>query len=263
MAPPLYGSWEDNILLNAVITSTVAPLSTYALTTLAAGNPAERVLFGNTTVTITFTLPSSVLGEVLVIPMHNLTPGSTGVLTLTNSAGLSVPVTIEALEGGGFPPTLIVDFSAESNKTDDVWNLVVAGNVANLIMGGAIAIYAKKTFATWAIKSGISWQFTERLTWNETETPNEYATPYVQDYGTQSKQVDAVAYVDNGDVQYVRNWFLANHGRSRTGMFWPDPTDDSAAYYGRWQKTLEVAPLTPTKKSIRITFDEWPKGEAV
>lgn len=258
---PIYASWADNILLGAVITSTVAPSTGYALTTFASGNPSERVLFGVTTVTISFSI-SSKLGEILVIPMHNLTPGSTTVLTLTNAAGLSLAITIPALEGSGFPSTLIVDFSAQSNKTSNGWNLVIASNGVNVVLGGAIAIYPKKSFSGVTQNNSVLWQVTTRETWNMVETPNEYATPYIQDYGTISKQVEVTAVAAAAGELTIVNWFRASHGRALPGLLWPDPATVDA-YYGRWQKTIERTPLTQNRKSIKIVFDEWPKGEVL
>lgn len=261
---PIYASFEDNILIGSTVTADASPLSTYSLDTLLSMNPAARVRFGTDTVTITFTLGAAALGEVLIIPMHNLTPGSGSVLTLTNGAGLSVAVTIPALEAAsGFPPTLAVDFSAEVNTTDDVWNLVIASNAANVILGGAVAIYPKKTFENLTIKDSVSWHFEAHDTWNMTETPNEYATPYVQDYGTLSKVIRFTAFVLKTMTATYKAWFLENHGRVRVGLFWPDPADASGAYLGRWQKTFDVMPYTPKSNSIDTVFDEWPKGEVL
>ena len=260
--PALYGSYADDILAGVTPTGT-APSTTYSLATFQYGNPVNRIRWGTTTVTITWTLGSSKTGGVLIIPMHNFTPGSTTVVTLTNGAGLSKTCTIPALEANGLPPTLAVDFSLSGSLSSNVWNLVIVSNSANVIMGGAVSIYPKKAFSSVTSTGSVTWQATEEETGFYKETINEYGTPFVQDYATAGKTVTYTAVTDAAGAILVKEWFRGNHGRARCGFFWADPSVTTEAYFGRWQNKISVTRVVPKKRAITITLDEWPKGQAI
>lgn len=259
-AIPIYGLYTDNILLGAVITSTVAPSTGYGLVTLGTCNPAARVRFGVTSLTVTFTIASA-LGQVLVIPWHNFTPGSSTVLTLTNGAGFSHVIPIPALLANGMPGVIAVDLTAFAGTlTSTVWNLVIASNVANVQLGGAVAIYTKRTFASLTATNEFSFDFAETETQNIIETSNEYGTPYIQDYGTVNRSVQTSVAVKVAGRTAFLNFYRTNHGRGLPGLLWLDPSLTDSAYFGRWQKTITMRKITPTSWVITVIFDEWPRG---
>lgn len=261
----IYQKAGDNILASGVWTGT-SPSTGYALSTLGLLNPSERVRWGATTVTATCTIASA-QGDILCVPMHNLTPGSSAVLTLTNNNGFSLAIPIPALLSNGFPPTLVIDLTGAASagtRTATVWNLVIASNAANVVLGGAVAIYGpKRTFSS-TVNSSFSWQYTERETGNMIETPNEYMTPYVQDYGTVSRSIDITVVGNASAITAFRDWYRSNHGRAIPSLFWPD-TSVVDAYFGRWQKTLTLTPMQTLGplRSIQISYDEWPKGKII
>lgn len=259
---PVFGGWGDDILQGSTPSGT-APSTSYSLATLLTGNPAARVRFGATTVSIVFTLTGSKEGAVIVLPMHNITPGSTTVAVLSNAAGLSVNLPVPVLGADGWPPTLAYDFSAQSNRTSNVWTLTITGNAANVILGGAIAIYPKKTFTGLTDNGSVEWQVQQSKTRNMTETPNEYATPYVQDYGTISRKLTfSVTGVSSG-IDGVQDWYDSNLGRVRPSLFWMDPSDAKGALYGRFQKDFTRGYFTGNRERAQIEFDEWPKGQVL
>jgi hypothetical protein len=263
MASAIFQRYTDNILLGVTPTATVAPSTSYSLATLATLNPAARVRWSVKTVTITFTI-SSAQGDILVIPMHNLDPGAS-VLTLTNGAGFSHAITIPAVQADGFPPTLVVDLTSFSSRTSTVWNLVIVSNSVNVTFGGCIAIYGpKRSFLGQAVGDNFAWGFHESETPNVLDVANEYGTPYVQDYGTVNRKiaVDLRASSPSG-LTAIRDWFRANHGRARPSLFWPDPTSTTSGLFGRWSNTFDVLQQMETYKPISLTFDEWPKGQAL
>jgi len=259
---PIYGGWLDNILLDATITGT-APSTSYALATLNNGNPGQRVRWGATTVTVTFTLGSSKLGEVITIPMHNITPGSTTVAVLTNAAGLSVNLPVPALQSDGFPPTLAYDFSASTNKTSNAWTLTITSNSANVILGGAIAIYPKKTFTGLSLNGTIRFEVKDGETRNKVEATNEYASIYVQDYGTVSGDKEIVAVGTNAAIVGFLSWYRTNYGGVRPGLLWVDPSDANGGLYGRWPDRYEQNAVTSKHKTVSILYRIWPKGEKI
>lgn len=263
MSPAIFQRASDNILLGAAITSTVPPVSTYDLATLGTLNPAARVIWDVKTVTITFTIAAA-LGDILVIPMHNLDAGSS-VLTLTNGAGFSHALTIPASQANGFPPTLVVDLTALSGtRTSTVWNLVISGNSANVVLGGCVAIYGpKRTFAGSAVGDNFTWDFHERETAYLTETANVYGSVFIQDYETVTRQIEVtINAASETGLAAFRDWFRANHGRVGASLFWPDPAVTDA-YLGRWQATFDVTHHHPRFKPFTLVFDELSKGKPV
>ncbi len=259
MTSAIYARYDDNILLGVTPTATVAPDTSYSLSTLASLNPATRVRWSVKTVTVTFTITSA-QGDILCIPFHNLDPGSS-VLTLTNGAGFSHAITIPAMQANGLPPTLVVDLTLLSGtRTSTVWNLVIASNSVNVTLGGCVAIYGKRTFLSSVVGGHFAVDFHERETSQVIEATNEYAIPYVTDLGTVIRQIDVLVRANGATgLTAVRDWFRANHGRGRPSLFWPDPAVTDA-YFGRWQSTFDVQNTQSNYRPIQITFDEWPKG---
>ncbi len=266
---PIFARFADNILVGAVITSSVAPVSTYSLTTLASMNPAARVIFGVPTVTVTFTLPGgSALGDLLCLPMHNLHAGSSPtVLTITNGAGFSAGVIIPALQADDFPPTLVVDLRAfAGTRTSNVWRLVITSNADNVVLGGAVAIYTPlRSFLGVSANSdgGVVGEFTEAETPNNLRQENEYKTPYIQEYGTVSRSVTwSLILEDRAALREIRDWFRANAGSARPSLFspYPDEPADFSPYFGTWQDTLTITTIDQAHTMIQNVFTEWPKG---
>ena len=133
----LYAQGDDNILAGSTVSGT-APSSTYSLATLLTMQPAARVRWGSPTVSVTFTLDAPARGDVFVLPVSNLEESIDGaspesVAVLTNGAGLSVALTIPALQGNGLPGTVCVDLTdAEPNatiRTSAVWTLTIANEI--------------------------------------------------------------------------------------------------------------------------------------
>lgn len=262
----VYQRAGDNILYGGTWGGT-APSSGYAVSTLGFLNPAERVRYGSATVTPTCTIGGALQGDILCIPMHNLTPGSSAVLTLTNNNGFSHAIPVPALLSNGFPPTLVVDltgFASAGTRTATVWSFVIASNAANVVLGGAIAIYGPKRTFSETVTGSFSWQYTEKETGNMIETPNEYMTPYVQDYGTVSREIDILIVANSTGITSFRNWFRSNHGRVFPSLFWPD-TSVVDGYFGRWQKTLTISPMQTMSalRSMQVSYEEWPKGKVI
>ncbi len=259
--PAIFARYDDNILLGAAITSTVAPLTSYALTTLALLNPAARVRFGTGTVTITFTIPSR-LGDVFVLPMHNLDPGST--FQLTNGAGFSHAITVPPKLANGFPPTIVVDLTLlAGTRTSTVWNLVITGNSVNVILGGCVAIYGpKRSLLGVTATDNFEWGYKERETDLLSETTNEYGSDYTLDYGAVLRQIEVNLTPTDTGITTVRDCFRGSHGRALPSLFWPDPNVVDASF-GRWQKTFEATHAAPLTRPVVMVHDERSKGEVL
>lgn len=260
----LYTRYSDNILTGAAVSAGASPMTGYTLTDLLrAQYPDLRVRFSTNTVTITFTVASAT-GAILLIPWHNLTPGSSSVLTLTNSAGLSQAITIPALMANGLPHPVAYNFSALANRTSTVWNLVISGNATNVQLGAGIAVYSTvRDFSSFA-GGNINASFVERELHFQDEVSNEYGTNYVQDYGTHKRIVEFGAIGTFANVQDIVDWFRANHGRSYPSLLWPDPnntTGTGSPIYGVWSKDFSVTRITPTRSSFRTTFEELSRGK--
>lgn len=273
MSSPIFARWSDNILAGAVITSTFAPSTSYALTTLAAMNPAFRVLFGVKTNTIIFTLTAAARGDILCIPMHGLTPGgSPGVFHLTNAAGFNEAFDIPALGADGFPPTLVVDLTALDtvlHRTSTVWRLVIVANDTNLVLGGAVAIYQKRTFADVSSNSEGSFtgSFAEVYQPKQQTQTNEYGTRYVQEYDPVERAIEWNVIGPNEGIVILRDSFLKNHGAARPSLLWPYPDEPDLGLFGpmfgSWQESLRVEPVNATTSQLSAVFSEWPKGKVI
>ena len=264
----ILGRYSDNIVNGSTVSGTT-PVSGYSLSTVLINLPSARVRFTSTSITVTFTLTSSQEGAVFILPMHNITPSTTGVATLTNSAGLSYALTTGALMKNGLPAPIVADFSASANRTSGVWNLVVAGNAANVQLGGAIGIYGpKRTFS--GLQSGdLNWQYTEDEETGVDIAENEYLTEYVQDYETSRRIVEFSGLGTVAQVQAFVDWFQANHGKALPSLFWPDPpytghTGDSVrAYFGRWISGYQLSTITGLKRKASIKFRELSRGKPI
>lgn len=251
----------DDVFADATITSTVAPSSTYSLATLNTQVPAARVRFGSGTVTITWTLGSAARGDIFVLPVSNLDAG-TGVATLTNGAGLSVGLTVPAMQANGIPRTLVVDLALAQptalTRTSTVWNLVVSGNTANLILGGAAFLFTPKRTLD-AIQWGIGYRKTQHVR----ETMNQYGGRYRVNFRTNTRELDCVARVEAGDLDDLENWYDANAGLTDPGLLWVQ-RDELDAYIGTWQEVFEARQVGQTfQYDVSMQFSELSKGKPV
>jgi hypothetical protein len=257
-----YNDYDDNILIGATISANATPMTGYALTTLASIYPDARVRFSTTTVTITFTIASTI-GAILMIPWHNFTPGSGSVLTLTNGAGLSQAITIPALMANGLPHPIVYDFSALANRTSTTWNLVISGNATNVQVGAGISIYsAVKSFSSLA-SGNIEVDFTLKELHHQDEETNEYGTTYIQDYGTHQRTLEFSVVGSASQISSIVDLFRANHGRSRPSLLWPDTTTTVgiiAPIYGRFQKELSITSIPNGWYRLRGVFQEMSRG---
>lgn len=262
----IFQRYDDDILRDAAWSGT-APSTSYSLSTFGLKNPAARVRWGTTTVTVTATV-SSAIGDIFVLPMHNLTPGGTTVLKITNGNGFdSGFIVIPALQANGFPPTLVVDLTAlasAATRTSTTWNIVITGNAANVILGAAILIYGGKTsLLNNAAGHNFMWAgYTEREHHCTDEVRNQYGTRYIDDHATAYRTVDVQLAATAAGVSEARDWYRGCHGAGRPGLFWPDPTVPDG-YFGTWQPDFAVGHVYSNYHPIQVTFEELAKGQSI
>lgn len=263
--PSIIQGWDQNILQGATITSTVAPSSTYILSELGLLLPSYRIIWGTGTVTITFTRGAGAAqGDILVIPASNLI---TGHATLTNGAGLSQALTFPSLLRNGFPPTMAIDLTVgtpnNATRTSNVWNLVISTNPANVVMGGAVAIYGPKTALT---NRGFEWGYSLRKKGPVVESENDYGTEYIQGTGTYKRFLDITAKGTNTDTAMLEGTFDANFGRALPGLIWLDPAGSlgnpaTDAMLGVLQGEFKRTHVWRQLHQLSLTIQELSKGE--
>jgi hypothetical protein len=258
MQAPIIAGYDQNILQGATITASVAPMSNYSLTTLGQSRPDFRVKWNVTTVTITFTIASS-LGDILVIPMCNV---STGAMTLSNTTGggaVSTVVPIPAATRSGIPRTICLDikslYPTASDRTSTAWRLVIASNAANVQFGGAVAIYSPKV----QLQRGFGWGIKYRGTGGSFETDNPYLVISQQSTGTLRREIDFSSPASDSDADALEGMFDGCFGRSKPGFIWPDP-DVEDGLFGIWQSTFERSRDFIDYQMIHGTFTELTKG---
>lgn len=257
MANAIFARRSDYILTGATITGT-APSTSYSLSTLGTLNPAARVRFGSGTVTVTFTLGVAAKADLFALPAHNL---SGSVLTLTNGSGLSQTITLPTLPPDNIPLTTIVDLTIGTpsavTRTATVWNLVIVGNAANVILGGAVWLSTpNRTF-----NHNFEWGGSIERRHRGIETVNDYGTAYPQDYETVERWIDCTfPRADVTDRASLHDWYLANHGRWTDSIFWPDPSVNDALL-GRWSEAYAERFKFTNNNQIPLRFDERPKGK--
>lgn len=253
----LFNRSTDDGFQAAVVTSTVAPLATYALPTLQANDPAQRVLFGNVTVTITWTSASPIRGDLLVIPSWNGTAGM-----LTNGSGLSVAVPVVTRQANGIPNTTVLDIlAAQSNvvtRTATVWNLVVTSNAAALIMGGAVALYNTQRILPLGMRrESLSPRKRQAVSLEQ----NEYFTIYPVNYTTNERALDAMIVVSKADLDDLEAWYDTIH--STPGFLWPGNTEIDK-FFGIWSEPFMPKRLGDADAyEIPLTFLEFSKGKPI
>lgn len=253
---------DDYILGDAVITASVAPSTTYDLATLGSLLPAARVRWGVGTVTITFTLGSARRADAFALPVHNLDAGS-GVLTLTNGAGLSQVVPVPVMPPSRIPRTIVLDLTigtpSAGTRTSDVWHLVISGNSVNVTLGGAVWLGGP-----WRVPGrNYLWNPQRGRDHHQTRTPNEYGTEYVVDYATMTRSLTvAFDIATDVDRQLLEDIDDASHGGALLTLFWPDPAVNDALL-GRLPVKFTDTPQWLNLTKVPVTFTEVSKGKPV
>lgn len=257
MSQSIIARYDDNILRSGTITSTFAPLTSYALATMNTDNPAARVLFGVKTVTLTWTLGSPALGDILVIPTSNL---EGAVLTLTNGAGFSHAISIPTMTVNRIPLTLVVDLTLLSGtRTSNVWNLVIVSNVNNVVMGGAVYIFGPKRQLT---PQDIIFGYTYSKQRAGTDTANIYLTRYRQDFQTQVRSIAGIILCSKTQLIDLEAWFDDCAGSVLPGLLWMDPTVEDA-FIGTLMNPYVVNHKEGNVYEVPISFNELSKGKPV
>lgn len=260
MANAIFQAADENILRSAVWSGTT-PATSYSLTTLASLNPAARILFPSSMVTLTATVTSA-RGDVLVIPVTNADS-----LQVTNGAGLNETITIPTMTRMRIPLTIVADLSAlepnATTRTSTTWTFAMVCNTAALQLGGAIAIYNPRTELA---VGDFRWGGTETRIVYGIDRENEYGVRYRQLRDTMRRSVSLTKLATQSDLDDLRDWFDASSGKYGTALLWPDPAVNDA-YLGSLQEKLEVTRLAPTSLgtlySVAIQFDELSKGKPV
>lgn len=256
----IYARYDDNILRTGTVTSTFAPLTSYTLATMNTDRPDARVLFGVTTVTITWTLGSPALGDILVIPTSNL---EGAVLTLTNGAGLSQAITIPAMTVNRIPKTIVADLSVlvpnPTTRTSNVWNLVIAANANNVKMGGAVYIFSPKRTLT---PGDINQVFVLARQHAGIDTPNMYLTRYRQDFQTQIRSLSGKITCGAAQAADLESWYDDNGGNTLPGLLWPD-SGVGDAYIGTLSSVVASSHKIADVYDVGLTFSELSKGKPV
>lgn len=254
----IYSHYDDNLIWDCTISANASPMSSYSLTTLQSPNPAARVRFSSGTVTISFsnfnaTSPApSASPNLLAIPVSNL-EGS--VLSLTNSAGLNISVPVPTMPDHRIPKTIVLDFSSQANRTAATYSLVIAGNVANVVLGGGIWLGAKRT-----LDRNFRYSFHELEDQPEVGAVNDYGVEYLADLTTQTRSFRADFNASATGREQLRAWHQA--GRRKATLFWPDPTVNDA-YLGHWRTPFDVERTHPRVQKVSLDFGEFCKGKPV
>lgn len=258
MARAKFQAYDAWILDGAVVTSDVAPAASYSLDTLLSLRPSTRVRFEVDTVTITFTLDDPAEVDLFALPMSNL---SGAVLTLTNGSGLSRAITLAAVRRNGIPYTTIVDLSIATpsavTRTSDVWNLEIAGNAADVILGGCVWLGSPLE----ALGHNYSWGSRGRAKHGTTSIENDYLAEYVTNKRTFRQEFELnLASATDADRAIVLGWNHANFGRGYPSVLWMDP-DINDGTFGRWQEEYEEAYVFLDNTEIPIVWREASKGK--
>lgn len=219
---PLYGGGADNILDGATVSGS-APSATYSLATLAKMDPAERVRWGSGSISFTFTLPTSKTGGVFILPVSNADAG-TGVVTLSNGAGLSVAVPIPTWTRNGIPRTAALDFSDQGNLTSSTWTVAFSGNTANVVVGGGMGIFPRYAFP------GLRWNFSYQHQQAALDESNAYLHRRRFAYRTSERRLSCEVWMDAADLAELDDVFAGGAG-VKPGFVWPQ-LDGIDAFFG-------------------------------
>lgn len=138
----LYARPSRNVAPNATWTVTAGTLDTgYDADAVADLAPASAVLAEGTSLTLRATFISAQTLVGIAIVNHNFAQGSPyASVTLTNGAGLSVPLTVPDDYENGLPRGFYEDFTASANRTSTVWNIVITGNAEPVAVGEIVLL---------------------------------------------------------------------------------------------------------------------------
>lgn len=257
----IFQSEAQNILTDATITSSVAPLTSggYALSLLNALRPDWNVKWSVATVTITWTLASPARGDIFVLPKSNLT---TGHATLTNGAGLSQALTIPALQANGLSKTTAVDLTIgtpnPTTRTSDAWHLVISSNPVNVTLGCALALYNPRTlFIAGGFLMGVT--YTKKAGTQSTSNWN------LSRYKLSSRAIERGLILSvlssDADAAQLENFFDGCAGDAYPGTLWLNPDTDPDAYFGYWPEGgFSRTRKEPDVNDVKLTFMELSKG---
>lgn len=253
MANAIFCRDDENILIGGTPAGSAA-LSSYHREDVISRLPSRRVLYGSTSVTYSVLLSSAKTGAIAILPVSNCGPA---VATLTNGAGLSTAYPIPALPEDNIPLSAILDFSALSNRSSNTWNLVIAANTANVLLGGGFGIYASKRQLP-----GRNYAYG----WTEIETDfviahkNYYGTELRYPLTTRERLFEYQFKPTDADLDALRSWHRANRGQP--GVFWPNPSVNEA-HYGVWEEFRVTRSIVPSCHALTMTFRELVKGKPV
>lgn len=255
-------AYDENILLGITPTGT-APSTSYTLTTFLTLNPATRILYSATSITLTWTRGVAAEGAILVIPCSNL-EGTVAVLTTNTGLNVSAPAPV--MTRNRIPKTLVLDFSSAllAQRTATTWTLTITGNVANVVFGGVIAIYGPKGQLQ---DTNFMFGSIEKKTAAVLETKNTYLTRYRQVLRTQERVITILRIMSQVEEAKFSGWYDANFGMGYPSLLWPYPAENDA-YFGTWPVTYERSvwesnPLQGRLYQVTLEFSELSKGQPV
>lgn len=262
-APAIFQSAAQNILRYASFSADVSPSGTYAVDVLNSQRPDFRIKFPNTSVTLTAVVgggspPVDALGDILVVPASNLVDG---VLSLTNDAGLNVSIPVPSPWSSGHPRTIVADLTAlepdPDVRTSGTWHLVIAGNDANVQIGGYWAIYGPKTYL---VDRDVQWGYVRRPQAGFLEARNNHGIAFRQNLQTIWMGLDVSLLATDADADRIEDWFMGSNGRGQAGLLWFDPNVVDG-YFGVLPDVLERRVLFPDVNQLSFAFDELAKGK--
>lgn len=245
----IFSPYSSNRVWDATVSASVAPLTSYDLDALKSTNPAERVRWGATSVTVTFTLPTAKAATVFALPASNL---QGAVLTLTNGAGLSEAVAIPTMPGNQIPLTAVLVFAESTSAT---WNLVISGNASNVTLGGGIWIGASEELDR---NFRYGWREVEKQP--GPEVMNDFGVEYVPYLGGQLREFACTFIPRDAELPQITRWF--KDGRRRPMLWWPNPSVNDA-YVGRWISDYVAERAHPKQNPVQAQFRELSKGKPV
>lgn len=256
MSKSIFQSAVQDVLQGATVTTNVAVSAGYDVTQMLLGRPDWRVKWGVETVTITWTLPSPVLGDIFVLPQSNLTSG-----TLTNGSGLSQTLINQGQYKNGLSRTWAVDLTIDTpndaTRTSNVWNLVIVSNGGDVVLGAALSIYSPKTqFTTHGIKYGVVYG---RKAGTITNT-NEYLSIDNTATGAAQRTLGLTAIATDAEAVALENMFDGSMGDGLPSLFWLNPDTDPDAYFGLMPNTFNRTRTEADINNIQWTFTELSKG---
>lgn len=260
MAKAIFSPFAGFILYDAVYSGT-APSSTYALSTFAENRPDRRVKWGATTVTITATLAGgSRKADLFALPISNIDAGATK-LSLTNGAGLNVPITVPAVPTGPYgrlPLTTVTDLrglASAGTRTSNVWNVIITANSVNLTMGAAIWLGTCVDF-TANFRPGL---VQGSRFFNGGDTNFFGTTNRVRSRARQRFAEFSIPTL-NAQRDAVMDWVDSGEGSGLPSILWTDPSVNDALY-GSFADEVSNALVVPNYSPIDgLRFTEWSKG---